>query len=525
LEPVIHHDKTLILEDGIELKSRIWSPKTNGPWPTLLMRQPYGREIASTLTYVHPSWFAQHGFLVVIQDVRGQGGSSGDFSGFSQEASDTTQTLNWVRSLPECNGKLGTYGFSYQGLTQLLATPESIPPDCFVPAMTGLDEGNHWSCEGGAFWWHIGLAWGLQLAAQRAKRNQNINGWIEIRESLENGSYLRRGPELLKKYDPQGMAIKWLNASHQCKKDWTIHKPLKSWLKKPILLIGGWWDPHLRGLIDIYHQSLSAGGSPEIHIGPASHLEWWEGTHLLHLNFFNRYLKNSKDLDFDSPKNYLWNLTSNNWEKYKNNYSELPYWGLKSNGASCVEGLDGELSSNTNGSGTAIIVHDPWRPAPAIGGHLSPNPGTADRSIIDKRLDIATFTTPPFDKSFTLEGCPSLELEAFSDQKGFDLCIALSITNEDLTKISQLSTGTLRVLGEDARKPLIRRVEFFPLLADFKKGTRLRISIAGAAWPAIGINPGNNDHMCQAPTPNCLVTTISLKLNESKLQISPLIRS
>ena len=85
------------------------------------MRQPYGREIASTVTYLHPSWWANHGYLVVIQDVRGQGDSEGIFNGFSQEASDTCQTNKWVRSLPECNGKLGTYGFSYQGFTQLLA--------------------------------------------------------------------------------------------------------------------------------------------------------------------------------------------------------------------------------------------------------------------------------------------------------------------------------------------------------------------------------------------------------------------
>ena len=64
-------DKSLILRDGVKLISRIWLPNSNGPWPALLMRQPYGREIASTITYSHPEWWASKGYMVIIQDVRG----------------------------------------------------------------------------------------------------------------------------------------------------------------------------------------------------------------------------------------------------------------------------------------------------------------------------------------------------------------------------------------------------------------------------------------------------------------------
>ena len=133
-----------------------------------------------------------------------------NFSGFKQEASDTTQTHAWVRSLTECNGLLGTYGFSYQGLTQLIAEPNTPPPECLAPAMTGLKEKEHWACDGGAFWWHLGLAWGLQMAALRARRNKDYEGWEQIRLSLESENYLREGPHLLNKIDPDGMACDWL---------------------------------------------------------------------------------------------------------------------------------------------------------------------------------------------------------------------------------------------------------------------------------------------------------------------------
>jgi hypothetical protein len=49
------------------------------------MRQPYGRDIASTVVYAHPVWFAAHGYNVVIQDVRGRGDSEGEFYPFRSE--------------------------------------------------------------------------------------------------------------------------------------------------------------------------------------------------------------------------------------------------------------------------------------------------------------------------------------------------------------------------------------------------------------------------------------------------------
>ena len=139
LIPVAEREAELTLSDRVRLRSHLWYPRHGGPWPALLMRQPYGRAIASTVTYAHPRWWAEQGYLVVVQDVRGQGDSEGRFGGFVQEASDTAETHAWVRALPECNGLLGCYGFSYQGVTQLLAPADAPPPECLAPAMAGLD--------------------------------------------------------------------------------------------------------------------------------------------------------------------------------------------------------------------------------------------------------------------------------------------------------------------------------------------------------------------------------------------------
>ena len=103
------------MSDGVHLVSDHYYPSDPGPHPTLLMRQPYGRDIASTVTYAHPAWFARHGYNVVIQDVRGRGDSEGDFYPFRHEGRDGAETIAWLSMRPESNGSIGMYGFSYQG--------------------------------------------------------------------------------------------------------------------------------------------------------------------------------------------------------------------------------------------------------------------------------------------------------------------------------------------------------------------------------------------------------------------------
>ena len=526
MNSIRYRDENLKLRDGTILKSRIWFPHGNGPWPVLLMRQPYRREIASTVTYAHPTWLASNGYLVVIQDVRGQGGSEGEFSGFSQEAADTSETHHWVRSLPECNGLVGTYGFSYQGFTQLIAEKGTPPPDCMIPAMTGLSEHEHWSCEGGAFWWHLGIGWGLQLAAQKAQRERNWDDWNEIRENLESKKYLLNGHKLLKRIDPEGMANKWLGLSHSNTIHWKSYEPLRSWLKQPLLLIGGWWDPHLKGILDVFAKAKNAGGEPKLLIGPATHLQWWEGLQRTQLKFLDTHLKKKNGKDF-SPQINLWNLTTKSWEISEQN--KTPTWSLASNGLASISHTEGSLIPHSELRSNYIevnLVHDPWRPVPAIGGHLSDCPGEVNRFNIDTRPDVAVFTTSPMSKEMRIEGIPALYLETKCDREGFDLFVAISKIPSEVENIAtQLSTGVLRIINCEEDRNYPRKISLQPILTTFNKGDRLRISISGSGWPAIGINPGQSQYLCEGPSPHCLVTTISLLLSNSKLEFESLISS
>lgn len=528
-------DQQLVLADGVVLTSRFWSPAGTGPWPTLLMRQPYGRAIASTVTAVHPQWWADQGFLVVVQDVRGQGDSGGVFRGFSQEANDTAATLEWVRSLPECNGRIGLYGFSYQGLTQLVAAPGTPPPDCLAPAMTGLHERDHWSCEGGAHWWHLGLGWGLQLAAQQARRRGDASTWEEIRRCLEENRYCRDGLALLRRHDPNSMVLGWLERDPQQHSAWTCHEPPDGWLRQPMLLLGGWWDPHLRGILDLHQRSLAAGGQPDLHIGPATHLNWWPEAQQLQLSFFKRHLcpdappSSGHDPQPKTSRVKLWDQRLETWSNVAPDRSAGGRWRLSGTSLACFDPGDGQLSpislppSPNESRGEVVIVHDPWRAAPAIGGHLSPSPGPCDRAATDARSDVATFTSPPLGEAVLLRGVPGLTLLAHADQPGFDLCVALSVCRAGSTTVQQLSTGVRRILGDHALENQRREVHLQALEAHLQPGDRLRLSIAAACWPAIAVNSGDPSVPPGPASSACRVTTLYLAMHQAELRFEPLI--
>ena len=534
--------------DGVRLATRLWSPEGEGPWPVLLMRQPYGRAIASTVTYAHPAWYARQGFLVAVQDVRGRGDSEGRFGGFAQEAADGGKAVRWARTLPGSNGRLGTYGFSYQGLTQLLNAGR-VPgddaggdplPDALAPAMCGVDERLHWAAEGGAQWWALGLGWALQLAAEGCRRRGDAGGWRAIRTSLETGRYLHEGRDLLERLDPDGMGLDWLRRDPAGAAGWRCHPVATELLRRPMLLIGGWHDPHLRGVLDLWRRARAAGGQPQLRIGAWTHLDWQGGVDELQLAFFRRHLVGTPiDPAGEAPIS-LQCLTGGGWSAFA---AELPLpapaaghgWRLASTGLAAIRCDEGRLVAVGDPGPAAPpedgldpqtaelhLVHDPWRPVPGRGGHLGPDPGPAERGDLDRRTEVACFTTAPLIEPLRLAGRPRLQLVASADQPGFDLCAALSRVSADGRRINQLCTGVGRWRGDDCLGPRPRQVDLQPLFAGLAAGERLRLSLAAAAWPQIAVNPGDGSLPAGGSGPTHRIVTLRLRLRDARLRIEPL---
>jgi len=271
---------SLTTRDGIRLDADLYRPETSEKLPILLMRQPYGRAIASTVVYAHPRWYASQGYIVVIQDVRGRGSSEGEFQLFANEIADGIDTLNWLVQLPGSTGEIGMYGFSYQGMTQLYAaTGKSSALKAIAPAMVGYDLYADWAYENGAFCLYANLGWAIQLAAETARRKGDEIAYHKLYAASRNlplSDRLPANPDLMQEVAKESFYHDWL-ANPQPGEYWQQLSPkyLLDDVDLPMLHIGGWFDPYLRGTLNLY-EAMSTGQKAPQHliVAPWAHLPW-----------------------------------------------------------------------------------------------------------------------------------------------------------------------------------------------------------------------------------------------------------
>jgi putative CocE/NonD family hydrolase len=80
-------------------------------------------------------YFARHGYVYVLVDVRGRGNSEGRFAPLENEGRDGYNVVEWLAKKPWCNGKVAMWGGAYAGFDQW-ATAKAMPPHLatIVPA-------------------------------------------------------------------------------------------------------------------------------------------------------------------------------------------------------------------------------------------------------------------------------------------------------------------------------------------------------------------------------------------------------
>jgi putative CocE/NonD family hydrolase len=136
------------MRDGVKLRADIYRPDAEGKFPVLLKRTPYdkGRGVEFGLKA------AARGYVVIFQDVRGRYASEGEWSPFTNESNDGYDSVEWASALPYSAGKVGMFGGSYVGATQMLAAiahPPHLAGIC--PAVTSSNYHDNWTYQGGAF--------------------------------------------------------------------------------------------------------------------------------------------------------------------------------------------------------------------------------------------------------------------------------------------------------------------------------------------------------------------------------------
>jgi predicted acyl esterase len=119
--------------DGTDLFVETWLPAAKGRHvpprrvPTVVVMTPYAREGAVTETYVRAlEWLVPRGYAYSVMHLRGTGSSGGCMDFFAHDADDGAQVVEYLgRSAAWTTGRVGAFGYSYPGTTQLAVAGHS----------------------------------------------------------------------------------------------------------------------------------------------------------------------------------------------------------------------------------------------------------------------------------------------------------------------------------------------------------------------------------------------------------------
>ncbi|HEY9125995.1 MAG TPA: CocE/NonD family hydrolase [Acidobacteriaceae bacterium] len=525
-----------VLSDGARLVSDHYYPDAvkygNGPWPTLLMRQPYGRDIASTVVYAHPIWFARHGYHVVIQDVRGRGGSDGKFYAFLDEAKDGAETIAWLRGHWACNGQVGMYGFSYQGATQLLAAaeqPEGLV--CIAPHMTAVDLYHGWFYHQGALRLASTLGWGVQMLREDARRlgmrrasHRLEEAWTTVRSQALAVPYekLKALADADEDEELPGYVRAWMNYRMPDKEpgDFWTAMDVSTKLDKitvPALHISGWFDTYLEGSIAGYRALRRYAGTEfarenqYLIAGPWVHIPWGDkvgemslgdaanlNTDALLLRWFNHWMKGSAEFS-EEPRVRHFALGENAWHAAK----EWPEGAalalyLHSEGNANGRKGDGSLRLNVPESEEPrdVFVYDPEVPVMAPGGPQSMS-GGFDQSGMEQGNNLLVYSSEPLTRPMHIFGQPRVRLYAATSAAHADLTAKLVCVKAngraEFVSIGIARSGWLfRNAGYEADRVQCWEFTLEPTSWVMQAGERVRLEVASSAFPLYDRNPSTS---------------------------------
>lgn len=128
------NDVRATMRDGIDLMVDVHRPAEPGQYPVLVAASPYPRQMqnlgvpAGFIEAGASDFFAPRGYVHVIANCRGTGGSGGTFGFFDgQERRDMHDLIEWAAAQPWSNGNVGMVGISYFAGTQMEAAVEQPP--------------------------------------------------------------------------------------------------------------------------------------------------------------------------------------------------------------------------------------------------------------------------------------------------------------------------------------------------------------------------------------------------------------
>lgn len=211
------------MEDGVALAVTRF-PAPASPTPAIVILTPYRKEMFAM--DMGRSGVAQLGYELIVADVRGTGGSGGEWDGplSSREISDGVELLEWVAEQDFCDGQTALFGPSYLGMnTLLIAARRPRGLRCIVSIVPPVDVYRD-------MWYRGGIPsltnWGAIVAYRNPHRPS-------AQQRILHDFYVTTVAD---PFDGERL--------QHCSAEYILDK-----IEAPVLLLGGWYDFCLRGTI------------------------------------------------------------------------------------------------------------------------------------------------------------------------------------------------------------------------------------------------------------------------------------
>lgn len=524
-EVVIEQGVRATMRDGVVLRADIYRPKESGRYPVLLQRTPYNK--ANGVTFGYRA--ASRGYVVIFQDVRGRYTSEGEWYTFKHESQDGYDTIEWAATLPYSDGRVGMFGGSYVGATQLLAAiahPPHLAGIC--PVVTASNYHSNWTYQGGAFEQWFNESWTSGLAQDTLNRRvQDQTNALTASSRLPLSSYSLFNSPIeanLSKLAPY--FLDWL--AHPTYdsywKEWSIEDHYSD-IAVPALHTAAWYDIFQGGSLHNYeeltlhaandkakrdqHLLIVIGGHAgsgrhigEVDFGPAAANYKEDDVTLAWYDYLFKRVKN----EFAGKPVRIFVMGTNQWR-------DEDGWPLKraqatryflhaKNGAHSLLG-DGRLSTDPPQAGETAdhFTYDPFKPVPTIGGplccdslHLAPGP--RDQRPAEARDDVLVYSTEPFAGDTEVTGPVSLDL--YFQSSAVDTDFTAKLVDVWPNGFAQnLTEGILRTSFRNSQenRELINPGQIYQIRIDlwstsnvFLAGHRLRLEVSSSNFPRFDRN-------------------------------------
>ncbi len=510
LRVTIHHGVVVPMRDGVNLVADIYQPESEGKFPVLLQRTPYNRagEQASAAA------MASHGYVVVVQDTRGRFDSGGEFYPFRYESNDGYDTIEWAAALPYADGKVGMFGGSYVGATQMLAAMAAPPHLVAIqPYVTASEYYDGWTYQSGAFMQWFASSWSSGLAIDTLRRKagglQDPKSWVT---QLPVDSY-------------RMLELPPVSTLAPYYRDWVTHERSddywRAWkisdhypqMNIKALHAGGWHDIFLKGTIQNYvgmRASSPARNDQRLLLGPWAHAETSpEGkigdvtfgknavldTDGTILRWYDYALKGRRNEYATGAPVRIFVMGENAWRDEQ----EFPLARTRYTNYYLQKG---GLSTDAPGTGDAEdYEYDPAHPVPTIGGRLCCGnnnlpPGPADERPNEGRSDVLVFSTPPL--AHDVETTGWIKMTLFASSSAVDTDFTALLADVEPSGYARFLTdgivraryrhSTERAEPIEPGKVYQYSIDLWATSNVFKAGHRIRLYVSSSNFPRFDRN-------------------------------------